>query len=382
MRSDQSSKENNQKSDVWREDQLTGRSDGEVDRVALPSGRKTRMSFSGHERNKLFLNLDKEFKDLSGISGLDSILDSRNIAVFDYNHDGFQDFLVANTNGQVLQLFQNRIPELLDTERNFIAVRFRGGAGDSVPVSTRSNSTESWTNRDGVGARVLVDAGDLTIERELRCGEGFAAQNSNTLIIGTGSSPVASKVTVVWPTGKRSVAQNVQTGSLITFYEDEAEFPEGFKIDQYEAVEEAVLSVETTSTEFPIKLPSTNENSVRRLTLVTSMATWCTTCRSHIPEFSQIQEIMGDRIAILAIPIDKNDTAERLKIYMDTMKPAYDLLKLEYEQVVQFQEFIEAQTGSTELPSAVLLDADNNVLETWEGVPTLSDLLRHLETAD
>ena len=67
-------------------------------------------SFSGNERNRLFLNRNgRQFVDVSGISGLDSPADGRVLVVWDYDRDGWQDFAVVNSNTPLLNVFHNEI---------------------------------------------------------------------------------------------------------------------------------------------------------------------------------------------------------------------------------------------------------------------------------
>ena len=50
---------------------------------------KQGFSFSGYERNGLFLNrAGTQFKDISGVSGVDSILDGRSSVMADFDNDG------------------------------------------------------------------------------------------------------------------------------------------------------------------------------------------------------------------------------------------------------------------------------------------------------
>ncbi len=68
------------------------------------------MSFSGKERNRLFLSRNaKQFVDLSAISGLDNIADSRVFVVWDFDRDGWQDIAVANSNAPLLSIYRNEL---------------------------------------------------------------------------------------------------------------------------------------------------------------------------------------------------------------------------------------------------------------------------------
>ena len=54
-------------------------------------------SFSGFERDKLFLNRgDGSYLDLSGVSGADSVTDGRGVAFGDFDNDGWEDLFTVN----------------------------------------------------------------------------------------------------------------------------------------------------------------------------------------------------------------------------------------------------------------------------------------------
>ena len=57
------------------------------------------VSFSGNERDHLYINVDGErFHDLAGVSGLDDPGDGRSFAVLDYDRDGWPDMAVVSAN--------------------------------------------------------------------------------------------------------------------------------------------------------------------------------------------------------------------------------------------------------------------------------------------
>lgn len=367
MRADKKTGEESKDIEVWRRDLLTGRAASDVERYELPDARQAKMSFSGSERNKLFMKVGEKFRDLSGLSGLDTKLDSRNIAVFDYNRDGFQDFLVSNVNGQMLNVYRNGFSQFKGENHNFVAVRFRGGNRQAKPI-------QGYCNRDGIGARAIVRAGELRIERELRCGEGFAAQNSSTLVIGIGRPQKAKSIEVVWPSGTSTVANDIPTGSVVTFFEDtsESENGLGYFIDVYEPVVEKHSVVERSLATFP--LDDAIPDSEAQLTIVTTMATWCAACKSRLPQIARLSKELSNTVKILAIPIDEHDSPTRLRTYVETLNPAYELLPLEQSQVAKFQKFVETKTGTTALPSTVVINVNGEVEGVFKGVPSLSEL--------
>ncbi len=90
-------------------------------------------SWSGHERNTLLSNNhDGTFSDVSGISGLDFLDDSRAFALADLNHDGRLEVILKNRTAPQLRILQNAMAEIGDS----ICFRLRG---------TKSN-------RDAIGA--------------------------------------------------------------------------------------------------------------------------------------------------------------------------------------------------------------------------------------
>ena len=176
-------------------------------------------SFSGNERNKWFLNIDqtgddsnasRSFTDLSTLSGMDSISDGRVFAILDFNRDGQSDVVLCNANAPILNLYQNQI----QSNQQFIAIKFIGGM-------TTEKQKQSRSARDGYGAKVTLKVNDqMTLEREFRCGEGFAGQNSDTLIVGLGNEDSIEEIKVRWPSGITDSIPTVKSGSLLTLIEN------------------------------------------------------------------------------------------------------------------------------------------------------------------
>lgn len=176
------------------------------------------MSFSGNERNRLFYNQDgggdREFTDLSTLSGMDSIADGRGFATWDFNRDGKIDVALSNANAPLLNLYVNQI----ESKNKIVAIRFVGGA--------TSDGAGKFSTRDGYGAVVTLETEKgIKIKREFRCGEGFAVQNSDTLLIGIGDSDSIQKLNVHWPSGITYEAKDIAAGSLVTLLENEKGSP-------------------------------------------------------------------------------------------------------------------------------------------------------------
>jgi len=78
----------------------------------------------------------------------------------------------------------------------------------------------TFAARDGYGAKLFVEAGELSLMREHRCGEGLAAQNSKTMLVGIGENDEIDSLAVQWPSGKRYEIENIKAGAMVTFFED------------------------------------------------------------------------------------------------------------------------------------------------------------------
>ncbi|MGI8603564.1 MAG: ASPIC/UnbV domain-containing protein [Verrucomicrobiales bacterium] len=163
-----------------------------------------RKSLSGHERDRFFLSHGgRQFTDLSLLSGADHKSDGRAAALFDYNRDGRTDIAVASTNKPTLLLWKNE----LRLPRGVVAFRLIGGPG---------------SNRDAIGARLTARVGSRTILRELHAGEGNAAQNSKTILVGLGDATAADSVTIRWPSGHHQEIGRAPAGMLFIVTEGDA----------------------------------------------------------------------------------------------------------------------------------------------------------------
>lgn len=186
-------------------------------------------SLSGHEPNRFFSNhLGSRFDDLSGLSGMDHPGDGRSVVRWDPNHDGWPDLATINANGPKLLWFENQMGDLFqeaNQPRTFLTLRFEGGA--------RADGAAGLSNRDGYGVKVEAEIGEDKLLRETRCGEGFSAQNSRTLILGLGNASKVDRLTIHWPSGRQQVIEDVEAGHLLTIQESPAEGEKAWTASAY-----------------------------------------------------------------------------------------------------------------------------------------------------
>jgi len=148
----------------------------------------------------LFWNLrNGTFLDISAQAGSGILARrcSRGAAVGDLDNDGSLEIVVNNMNDtpSLLKNFGER--------KNWILIRTVG----------------SKSNRNGIGARVIVVAGGLKQMDEVRSGASYLSQNDLRLHFGIGDATKVDRVEVLWPGGQKDVFENLKANQIIVLEE-------------------------------------------------------------------------------------------------------------------------------------------------------------------
>ena len=140
-----------------------------------------------------FVNVSDQCGD-----GLAVKLSSRGAAFGDLDNDGDIDVVILNS---------RREPTILrnDSPRgnHWIQIRLKGAK----------------TNRDGVGARVKVVAGDLAQIAEVHSGRGYQSHYGTRLHFGLGKRDRIDRIEVRWIGGGVDVFKNIRVDRLVTLAE-------------------------------------------------------------------------------------------------------------------------------------------------------------------
>ena len=154
-------------------------------------------------KNLLLMNDGKgKFTDVSDRcgDGMQVKLSSRGAGFDDLDNDGDVDVVILNS---------RREPTILrndsKTGNHWLQIRLQG----------------TKTNRDGVGARVKVVAGDLTQIDEVHSGHGYQSHFGMRLHFGLGKREKVDRVEVHWIGGGVDVLKNVAVDRVITIKEGE-----------------------------------------------------------------------------------------------------------------------------------------------------------------
>ncbi len=178
-----------------------------------PGDRVLARSFSGSERNRLFLQDENNFTDVSLISGMDFKEDGRGFSIFDFDHDGWLDLAITSPNFPRFRIVKNKFSEQPNlANRKSVLVSLVGGADSSMPQT-------DWSSRDAIGARIEVEIGNTVRAFQSSCGEGLSSQNSSRVHVGMGTHDKIDRLTVHWPSGKKTSLTNLNAGSTITVRE-------------------------------------------------------------------------------------------------------------------------------------------------------------------
>ncbi len=166
--------------------------------------------------NRYFENQgDGSFAELIGGAGAPGSTDGIGnvVAVADYDLDGFLDLFVNN--GEGAPPFHDDGPHQL--------YRNRGNANHWIMADLEGVET----NRDGLGARVLVRTGEVWQRRDQLGGVRFGSQDHVRIHFGLGPYEQVDEIRVEWPTGRVQTLTDVSADQVLRLIEPAAPSPLG-----------------------------------------------------------------------------------------------------------------------------------------------------------
>ena len=327
------------------------------------------------------------YDDVSALSGLDNIADGRCWVRWDFDRDGWSDVALCNADYPLLNLYRNlQSGWVTDAKpQHFLALRLVGG-------NFSGTADAELSNRDAVGARVSLRAGDLTVTYHRQSGEGFAAQNSSTLLFGLGHRDRADELTIYWPSGRVTRSGSQPANQWLWAFETTDTAPHGelFELRPYQsnaspvsAAGPSTVSVAVNPTMDPLPLEQligrSSHPTAPQLHLFTTTATWCEACHRLQPQLHRIAGRFGDAIALHGVPVDPIESAAELTAFAERTKPAYAMLtNIGSDEREAIVAAIRRQLNTESLPCTLVTNRDGHVLKAFLGVPTVSDIGRLL----
>ncbi len=192
----------------WGTEFLDYDNDGHIDifvangSTATPSANLWDSDLGEFKLDKLFKNRgDGTFSDVSLMEGIEGNDAKEAAAVGDYNNDGFVDILVlssAYTDLALHRLYQNQ-----GNKNHWITIQL---------VGTKSN-------RDAIGAKILLTSGGRTQIREIISGSSYVSQSSLWQTFGLGLASRIDTIEIKWPSGTIQQLQNIKADQKIVVIE-------------------------------------------------------------------------------------------------------------------------------------------------------------------
>ncbi len=260
-------------------------------------------SFSGYERDPLYLNLGtKKFLDVSGVSGIDSISDGRAGVFADFDNDGDLDVFITTIQGDSHLLFRNNVGQA----NNYLRISLEGGKD---------------VGRDAYGAVVRVKTSAGTLTKIKSGGSGFISQNDPRLLFGLGRDERAEWIEVTWPNGKTERFEaETKAGSNLLLREG-AGTAEPFALkranlpDPLTRVESFArglkIAVGRPAPDLALKTANGRATTLRkqlrpgRRLLINVWATWCAPCAREMPELEKLRSRFTARgIDLIGLSVD------------------------------------------------------------------------------
>jgi thiol-disulfide isomerase/thioredoxin len=317
---------------------------------------KDGFSFSGYERDGLFLNQGgKRFKDISGISGIDSILDGRSVVVADFDNDGDEDIFVTSIQDEGHLLFRNNVGQ----QRNFLRIDLEG----------------TTSGKDAFGAVVRIKTANGTQTRIKSGGNGFLAYSDPRLVFGLGDLPTAEWLEVSWPSGLKQGFDGLKAGKTYRITEGEAD--SNLLTDRRFSLPDPVSETELVWEGLAVKpgdptphLELTNLATGKTQTLIPGQpyllnfwATWCGPCRKEMPELEKMQPALQKAgIQLLGVSVDLDiDPAQVLSV-AQSMGVSYPVLSIPQSD---WEKIFEA--GNLVVPLTLFVDESGKVRQSFSG---------------
>jgi thiol-disulfide isomerase/thioredoxin len=317
-------------------------------------------SFSGYERDPLYLNLGtRKFMDISGVSGIDSITDGRGAVFADFDNDGDLDVFLTTLQGSAHLLFRNNVGQA----SHFLRVSLQGSA----------------SGRDACGSVVRIRTSTGTLTKIKSAGSGFLAQHDPRPLFGLGEDAKVESIEVTWPSGKLERFEGAPAGTSVILREGKGSEGLSRVTEHRTQLPDPLTRLDTvfrdlrvrpgdTLPEIPVRTIAGSPGRLSehlhsgRRTLINLWATWCLPCAREMPELQLLVAGLAARnINVIGLNLDTEPDAD-VRGYLERHQ-------ISYTNLTGGTSAIEKIYASDRLfvPLSILVDDRGTVLEIMSG---------------
>ncbi len=151
--------------------------------------------FAQGQKNCLFIQRAGKFVDVAQQIGITDLENGHSLAVFDFNNDGQEEFLIGNF-GHAPILYQG----IRRNENHWLGLKLTGVT----------------SNRDAIGAKIKLQTKDSTQTRIIFPGNGYGNSSSKRIIFGIPKEYGSFKIEITWPNGH---VQKILPDKIDRYYE-------------------------------------------------------------------------------------------------------------------------------------------------------------------
>jgi Flp pilus assembly protein TadD/peroxiredoxin len=345
----------------------------------INEGIRSDYTWSGYQRNNLYLNnRDGSLIESASILGLDCLEDGRSFSLADIDGDGRLEVIVKNRTGPQVRVFHNQMKL----------------TGRSISVTLKGTKS----NRDAVGAVVVLKTAAGTQRQTVTAGSGFLSQHSKTLVFGLGAHEGKVSCTVHWPNGSVQAVPELDPQHRIYIEEGNATLrsvpfaavPTHEENSAAPAVDDLDAASETWSVD-PIAVPefklptarggAVGSDSLRGATLLVLFGASCPESARLLREVeTEVPEWKRHGLDVIAIAAEEPGPAGA------TPSRAFSFPVLQADEKTRnvfnvFYRYLFERRRDITLPTAFLLNERREVLKTYTGAFAPSKVLGDLRSS-
>jgi tetratricopeptide (TPR) repeat protein len=298
-----------------------------------------RGSFSGHERDRFFINLDdpNQFADIAYHRNLDFSDDGRSFAPVDIDGDGDLDLPFMGLQG--LRLSENRL-------------------GSEGTHFSRVRLQATKTERHALGAEVVLHCNGTTQRDYVKATAGFQTQIPLDLHFGLGSScdKTIDWIEVRWRSDRVDRHTQLPVDRLLTFKEGHDVKIE--KLKEWAAQNEAKSASQYDSARSVMGLDGKRVPLTRpgKLAVINFWAPWCAPCLEEMPLLQAAAVKYHQRVQFVGVSVERQNLA--------SVSEALSKTGANYRQVIADDALMEnffGSDGEAPLPATFIFHEDGSL---------------------